>query len=256
VGTRDAAASDGSLAQADIKNRILRALPAPEYARIEHALEVLPLVADQMLFDPHLASRRSRPRDGSLAHAHFYFPADSVLSLVCCPASDTAVEVAVVGPEGFVCTPPVLGFGPTVTQCIVQIPGRVIRIGADVLMQAMQPDGRLRLMTDRFVQSLLDRIAIAAACNVGHSPHHRCARWLLMIHDRVDGDEFAVTQEFLAFMLGMSRQTVSGVARDLQRAGHIDYSRGRVRITDRSGLEKAACNCYQAARSQLQRLQE
>jgi CRP-like cAMP-binding protein len=254
VGNRDAAASDGPLAQAELRNRILRSMPAREFARIESALEAVPLVADQILFDPRLASSRAAvPRD-SLSHSHFYFPEESVLSLVCCPVNDAVIELGVIGPEGFVTAPPVLGLGPGVTRYIVQGPGRAIRVQADVLVEAMARDGRLRSAIDRFVQSLVDQIAIAAACNVGHSPQHRCARWMLMIHDRVDGDEFGVTQEFLAYMLGMSRQTVSGVARELQRAGLIDYTRGRVRITNRAGLETAACHCYQASRKHAERL--
>jgi Crp-like helix-turn-helix domain len=254
VQTHDAAASASFSAQTAVKNWILRALPASEYARIEHAMEVLPVVADQVLFDPQLVSSRPRSLDRSVAHAHLYFPIDAVLSLVCRPADDTEVEVGAVGVEGFVCIPPVLGFGVSVAKCIVQIPGHVIRLPA--LLHATELDGRFRPLLDRYVQSLLDRIAIIAVCNVGHSPQHRCARWLLMIHDRVDGDEFPVTQEFLAYMLGMSRQTVSGVARELQSAGLIEYNRGRVRVTDRAGLEKVVCHCYYAARVQRLRLKD
>jgi hypothetical protein len=254
VRTRDAAAPAESSSQSERKNWILRALPASEYARLEHAIEELPVVADQVLFDPQLASPHPKSHDRSLAHAHLYFPTDCVLSLVCRPSHDTEVEVGAVGPEGFVCVPPVLGLGISVAKYIVQVPGHVIRLPA--LLHATEFDGRFRPMLERYVQSLLDRIAIIAACNLGHSPQHRCARWLLMIHDRVQGDEFPATQEFLAWMLGMSRQTVSGVARELQRAGLIDYNRGRVRITNRDGLEQAACHCYHAARAQLLRLRE
>jgi hypothetical protein len=212
------------------------------------------VAAGQVLFDPQIASPRARSHNQSLAYSHLYFPINSVLSLVCRPSDDTAVEVGAVGLEGFVCIPPVRGLGISVAQCVVQVPGNVIRLPA--LLHATELDGRFRPMLDRYVQTLLDRIAIIAACNVGHSPHHRCARWLLMIHDRVDGDEFPATQEFLAWMLGMSRQTVSGVARELQREGLIDYNRGRVQIRNRAGLEQAACNCYYAAREHFLRLKD
>jgi CRP-like cAMP-binding protein len=106
----------------------------------------------------------------------------------------------------------------------------------------------------RYTQATLTQISQSSVCNRAHSIDERCARWLLMTHDRVDGDRFELTQEFLAEMLGVRRPSVSTAASILQQAGFIRYSRGRVEVVDRAGLESAACECYGVIRREYERL--
>jgi CRP-like cAMP-binding protein len=156
-----------------------------------------------------------------------------------------------VGREGIAGLAPLLGVPTTVTRVLVQIPGRACRVSVPALRHLVAESEPFRVAVTRFSQALFDQVALCAACNIGHTPLERCARWMLMIHNRVEGRHFAVTQEFLAYMLGTSRQTVSVVARQLQSKGLIEYSRGRVTVVDRRGLERVACSCYRAISERL-----
>jgi CRP-like cAMP-binding protein len=221
------------------QNRIVRALSERHYRTIAPHLEEIALVAGQAIYEPgHTIS-------------HAYFPEDGVISHVCCPTVDSALEVAMVGREGIAGLAPLLGVQTTVTRVLVQIPGRASRAPVDALRHLVAESEPFRLAVTRFAQALFDQAALCAACNNGHTPLQRCARWLLMIHDRVEGRDFPVTQEFLAFMLGTSRQTVSVVARQLQAKRLIEYTRGRVALVDRRGLERLACPCYRVIADRL-----
>ena len=224
------------------RNRLLGALSGAEYGRVLDESEDVGLIAGQVLYEP------------GHAVSHVYFPQDCVVSLVCCPSSDTAVAVAMTGREGVVGLPLLRGVRSTILRSIVQVPGHARRVRADALRDLTTPHDRLRGVIARFAQALFDQIAFCAACNVGHSPRERFARWLLMLHDRVEGEELPVTQEFLAHMLGMSRQTVSGVARALQDDGLVDYARGRMRVAKRAALERVACPCYRCISDRLEEL--
>ena len=170
---------------------------------------------------------------------------------MCCPTVDRALEVAMVGREGIAGHAPLLGVPTTITRVIVQIPGRALRVRIEVLRELVAQSEPFRLAVGRVSQALFDQVTLCAACNVGHTPLERCARWMLMIHDRVERRDFPVTQEFLAYMLGTSRQTVSAVARSLQAKRLIEYTRGRVALVNRRGLERIACPCYQAIARRL-----
>jgi CRP-like cAMP-binding protein len=169
-------------------------------------------------------------------------------------AEGGTVEVATIGNEGVVGLSAYLGNGRSSMEVFVQIPGEAVRMEARAFCQEIKAGGDLRDLVHRYGQALLTQVGQSAACNRVHPIDERCARWLLMSHDRVLGDEIALTQEFLAEMLGVRRAGVSRAASMLKRRNLIDYRRGRIRVLDRKELEKAACECYELIRSEHERL--
>jgi CRP-like cAMP-binding protein len=228
--------------QASEANRLLTALPEEEYERLLPTLEPVPLAVEQVLFKPH----------ESIEHVHFI--RSGVTSLVARVDDHTVVEIATVGNEGMVGLSVFLGAGANPVEAFVQIPGHAVRMRTDRFKEAVQSSRRLPDLMNRYTQALFMQIAQGAACNRVHSIEERCARWLLMTHDRVDADRFELTQEFLAQMLGVRRPTVNVAARMLQQAQLIRYSRGKITVLDRQGLESAACECYRIIRQEYDRL--
>ena len=185
---------------------------------------------------------------------HVYFPQNCLISIHTRMSDGMAVEIAAVGREGLVGLPVFLGGEQTPSTAFCQIPGRSIRIAAPAFRAAARLSPAFDAVLLRYTQALLTQVSQSVACNRAHSIEQRCARWLLLTHDSVDGDSFLLTQEFLAEMLGVHRPQVSIVAGSLQQAGLIRYSRGRVRILDRAHLEAAACECYGVVTREYQRL--
>ncbi len=183
-----------------------------------------------------------------------YFPHNAVVSLMTLMQSGEAIESATVGREGAV------GFSAGVfprrslSRIIVQVGGEASRIPAVQLHQTCHASEALRLLIDRHAEALFSHAIQSVACNALHSVEARFCRWLLSCHDRIDSDRVSLTQEFLADMLGVQRTTVTVVARTLQAAGLIRYSRGVVDILDRAGLEAITCECYGAVRRNYERL--
>jgi CRP-like cAMP-binding protein len=223
-------------------NRFLRALRPDSYARLAPELETVDLRARVVLWEPDAAIRS------------IYFPHTCVLSIIVPLRGDVAVEAGTVGREGFLGVPVLLGGDSTSTQAIVQVAGTASRLPSSIFRRALAEDDSLRDFSLRYAQALLEQTAQSVACNGRHDLSERCARWLLMTRDRVDGDEFHLTQEFLATMLGVRRATVTVAAAMLQRAGLIRYQRGRVTVLDREGLEDAACVCYAVVRRKYEKL--
>jgi CRP-like cAMP-binding protein len=224
------------------RNRILGALPEPVYRRLLPELSLVSLEVADVLFEP-----------GQEITA-LYFPVDGVVSLVT-PLEDGAiVEVATIGNEGIVGVPLGNGGAPATVRAISQVAGASLRIGTGVFSSAVAKDGPFGMLVHSYEQALFSQIAQAAACNRLHSNEERLSRWLLMSHDRVGRDEFDITQEFLAQMLGSRRATVTLSAGILQRAGLIRYRRGHMIIVDREGLEGAACECYRIIKTTLDRV--
>ena len=160
-----------------------------------------------------------------------------------------------IGNEGFAGLPAYLQADASETNTFCQVPGSVLRLPIDDLIEAAAQNQELRKMLGRYTQSYLTQVSQSAACNRVHDIEQRCARWLLMTHDRVDGaDQFPLKQEFLAFMLGVRRAGVTLAAGRLQESGYIRYRRGVIRIVDRDGLESAACECYRIVRRHFDRL--
>jgi CRP-like cAMP-binding protein len=182
-----------------------------------------------------------------------YFPLDGVVSLVTALEDGAIVEVATVGNEGIVGVPLNHG-GALAVRAISQVSGRALRMDADSFLSELDRNGPLNDLVRRYVQALFGQISQAAACNRLHSNEERLSRWLLMSHDRVGVDEFAITHEFLGQMLGSRRATVTLSAGLLQAAGLIRYHRGQVTIVDRIGLESVSCECYGVIKDELDRV--
>jgi CRP-like cAMP-binding protein len=187
---------------------------------------------------------------------YLYFPTRGVISMVNEPETGDIVEFATIGFEGMAGFPLVLGSNSVPSMAIVQIPGEGLRMKAAHLQSAMQRVPGLQKLLLRYTMALLNQIAQGTSCNRLHEVQERCARWLLQTHDRVEGDTFPLTQEFLAQMLGVHRPTVTVAAATLQKAGLIQYSRGQITIADRKGLEAASCSCYRIISDEYERLLE
>lgn len=224
------------------KNRILAALPREEYERLLPNLETVSLPLKYVLYEPN------EPIE------HVYFPVHGVVSLVTIMEDGAAVETAVVGNEGMIGLPVFLGADTIPMKALSQIPGEAIRMKADVFKDLVKQGSPLHGLLHRYTRSLFNQIAQSAACNRLHPIEQRCCRWLLMAHDRMDSDEYLLTQEFLSQMLGVHRASVNLVASILQKAGLICYSRGKITILDRLGLEAAACECYARIKQEFDRL--
>lgn len=223
-------------------NRLLRALSAGDYAALLPHLRRVTMSAGHPISEPR------RPLQ------HVYFPETAVLSLIVVMADGAAVEAATVGNEGVAGVSAFLGAGGMTTKCLVQIAGDAQRMTVAALLRAVSARPTIAVTLRRYAQAFVDQLSQSVACNTFHNIHQRCARWLLMTHDRVTRDEFMLTQEFLSQMLGVRRARVNVAAGILQRAGLIRYSRGRIRLADRAGLEAAACECYSVVRAEYDRL--
>ena len=184
-----------------------------------------------------------------------YFPDNAVVSLLTTMDDGTSVEVANIGNEGIVGVSTFLGVETLgARECYqVEVPGQARAMDVATFIEAAERQP-LRGLVERYIQAQFVQVAQRMACVALHSIQERCSRWLLLTHDRVGDREFPLTQEFLAQMLGVRRASVSVAAGALQHAGLIRYSRGRVTILDRDGLEDAACECYGIIRSEWERL--
>lgn len=225
------------------RNRLLRTITALGYANFGGRLERVDVNVPDML-----------ARQGA-SFTHAWFPETCVISLVNAMADGTTVEVGTIGNEGFAGLPAYLEADASESDTFCQIPGTALRLPMAELIAAATASAPLRKLLGRYTQSYLTQVSQSAACNRIHNIEQRCARWLLMTHDRVDGaSEFVLKQEFLAFMLGVRRAGVTLAAGHLQEQGLIRYRRGTIRISDREGLERASCECYGIVRRQFDRL--
>jgi len=225
-----------------LRNGLLSALPAEDLARLRPQLELVRLQQRELLYQPEAPIR------------HVYFPETAVVSLVSTLGDGATIEVGTAGCEGMAGLPLFLADDTSSVQAFVQIPGVAGRIDAEAFTSLAAAPGALHRTLLRYTQAFLTQVAQTAACNGAHLVEERCARWLLMTHDRVDGDEFPLTHEFLAFMLGVRRAGVTMAMRALQDRRLVRYTRGRVTIADRAGLEGASCECYHVVRAHFERL--
>ncbi len=226
--------------QAVVSNLLLSSLPLEEQERILKLLEVTPLNVRELLHKP-----------GELIE-HVYFPGGGFCSIVTVLEDGEMVEVAAVGREGMVGVTAEAGWLPLSSAAMVQASTDVCyRMTADTFRREMERRGAFHGVVTRYTQALMGVIMQATACNAAHSIEQRLARWLLLARDRVGVDEFPLTQEFVAMMLGASRSTVTVVAGMLQKAGLITYRRGRLAIVDSNGLESMSCECYRISRNLL-----
>jgi CRP-like cAMP-binding protein len=225
-------------------NRLLDSLPA----------------ADRADLAPHLEHERLELKDLLLEQGKriysVYFPLTAVASLLNLVEGTSGVEIATVGNEGLVGLSVSWGIDTLnpreFIQC--QVPGDALVMDAEIFASKVAAGGELTWLVHRYTQAFVSQIGQQVACNGLHSIEERCARWMLLTHDRVGSDEFPLTQEFLAQMLGVRRPSVTLVAGILQQAGFIRFRRGRIRVTDRRGLEGASCDCYRVLREVFDRL--
>lgn len=223
-------------------NRLLAALPVEEFARLEKHLSRVELRKDQILIHPG-----DEVRFG-------YFPLDGIVSILMVLEDGTPVEVANVGNEGFADSSSVLSMARSPFEISCQGPGSALRIPISVLQDEFRASPGLRDLLLRFCGVLLTCTGRSLACKVTHSTEQRLAKWLLLARDRTVSDELPYTQESLGRMLGVRRATVSEHAEALQKRGLIDYHRGIIRVTDRTGLQEAACSDYLAIVQEYERL--
>jgi CRP-like cAMP-binding protein len=183
-----------------------------------------------------------------------YFPLDAVMSLIATDSDGRTIEIASVGREGVLGLPGALDGGLMVGEAVQQVSGRHARIAMSDLRAEVERRGTLSAVLERYTVALLSQVAQSLICLRHHRLDARAARWLLATHDRVQRDEFVLTQDFLSVMLGVTRPQLTLVAASLRRAGLIDYKRGHVVIRDRKGLEGVACECYEVIKTEFARL--
>jgi CRP-like cAMP-binding protein len=223
-------------------NRLLANLSRATLERIAPDLQPAPLPLRLMLQER-----------GELVRS-VIFPIDGVASMISMGASGDSVEVATIGCEGMIGLPLFLGGDKAAVEIFVQVAGEGLRLSAERFRHHVEREPSLQKTLLRYTQALLTQVAQCSACNVYHALEARCARWLLQTHDRVKGDRFQLTQEFLSLMLGVRRATVTEAAQALQDRKLISYSRGTITVKNRRGLEAAACECYQLINGEYERL--
>ena len=224
------------------RNGLLAALPEAELGRLGPDLGLVDLGLRQLLYEV------DRPITA------VYFPVDCVVSVVRLLEGEMPIEVSTVGAEGMAGLPAFLGADISPTRSFCQVPGQALRLEVPALRQFLAAGSGLAALLLRYTRVVMAELAQNVACNQLHSTEERCARWLAQTDDRVEGDVFPMTQDFLAQMLGVRRATVSLSARLLQQAGLIRYSRGRITVLDRDGLHAAACSCYRTLQREIANL--
>ena len=224
------------------RNRLLAALPQAELDRFFLSLQPVSLTLRQVLYEA----------GGALEFV--YFIDEGVASILTSMTNGSTIEVGMIGHEGIAGVAALLGSEVSAQHIIVQAPGTALRMNVAKCKAAFDESAAVRTVMLRFTQALLDLSAQTAACNRLHSIEQRCARWLLMALDRLDGNVLPMTHEFLASMLGVRRAGVTEAVGDLDRSGLIRNHRGQVVIVDRAGLEAVACECYHVDHQRLARL--
>ena len=223
-------------------NRLLGLLLPKDYRRLRPHLHRMPLNYRQSLYRAH------KPIE------FVYFIETGVGSLVNTMANGQASEVGTIGNEGLVGLPLVLGDDRAPTSVYIQVPGAGLRMKATLFKKELARSASMRTVMLHYAHAFFNQVAQSAACNQFHSIEQRCCRWMLMTHDRMQSDEFLLTQEFLAMMLGVQRTGVTVAAGALQRAGLIRYKYGNVTIIDRRALLRRSCECYGVSKKEFDRL--
>ena len=217
---------------AGIENKLLRLLPPPELAR----------------FLPQFKAVQVRPKQVLVAIGQelrtVSFLESGTVSMVQTLEDGARVEVGLVGSEGFVGLSALLGEGPSFSEAMVQVEGKLLQIPAPRFLALLEDVPRLRALMLRYSGTFFSQVAQTAVCNARHHVEQRLARWLLMTHDRAGGDQFTMPQEFMSTLLGVRRPSVTVAIGALSRAGFVRQARGVLEVLDRPGLEAASCECY------------
>ncbi|WP_262032295.1 Crp/Fnr family transcriptional regulator [Microvirga sp. Mcv34] len=233
---------NGTKAAIHRRNQLLASLEPDDYLWLEPHLEVVDLPRGKVVYQTEEQIR------------HTYFPHDAVISLVAVLQDGGSVEMAIFGRESVFGVMSALIMHQSFGRYVTQIAGTASRIALDRLKDAIDKRENIRRLLFRYTEALLAQTLQCVACNAVHSVEARCCRAILSTRDRTDKDDIPLTHEILAEMLGVQRSTVSSVTSTLQRLGLISQGRGTIRITNRDGLEKTACECYRATRQSFERL--
>lgn len=225
------------------QNHLLAALPTADFERLSPHLELVQLALGQMLYDPGTQMR------------HAFFPITSIVSLHYVTESGASAETAGVGNEGVVGVSLFMGGDSTSSSAVVQTAGQAYRLDRHVLKLEFDRAGSLQHLLLRYTQALMTQMAQTAACNRHHSVEQQLCRWLLLTLDRMPlAAELVMTQELVASMLGVRRESVTDAAGHLQSLGYIRYRRGHIGVLNRDGLEANACECYGVVKTEINRL--
>ncbi|HVF35957.1 MAG TPA: Crp/Fnr family transcriptional regulator [Candidatus Saccharimonadia bacterium] len=224
------------------QNHLLAALPPDVFARLEDALELVPLPLGEVLYESGDSLR------------HVYFPTDSIVSLLYVMESGASAEISVVGNEGLIGVAVFMGGESTPSRALVQSAGHAYRLPGQKLKDEFSRHGELMLLLLRYTQALITQMAQTAVCNRHHSVDQQLCRWLLLSLDRLPSNKLRMTQELIANMLGVRREGVTEAAGKLQKVDVIEYSRGHITVLDRPKLEELSCECYEVVRRETQRL--
>ncbi|MEH2259474.1 Crp/Fnr family transcriptional regulator [Nostoc sp.] len=223
-------------------NRLVAALPTSDYQRLVPHLKLISLPTRQVIYEP------KEPI------AHVYFPLNGVVSLVASMDDGSMMEVGIVSNEGMIGIPIILGGNTTTTKAFVQVSGAAMQMDVDVLKTEFNQGGAIQNLLLRYVQAVYTELAQGCACNRFHTVEQRLARWLLTVSDRLQSEDFLLTQEFIAQMLGVRRSGVTVAANNLSKTGIIRYQRGHISILDREKLLATSCECYRVIQNEFARL--
>jgi len=223
-------------------NQLLARLPPSVYGDLLSRLKKVELGAGHVVYEANSKIE------------YTYFPTSGTLSAVVVLTEGKMIEVATIGREGAAGVPTFIEGQTSPNRVFCQVPGQALRIELEQLRKVSLQDGTLRNLLFSYQAAFVFQISQSVACNGTHVLEERCCRWLLMTHDRVDGDEIELTHEFLAAMLGVRRSSVSETLQALKQKGLIDYGRGKIIVLDRQGMEEASCECYQTVRNEYDRL--
>jgi CRP-like cAMP-binding protein len=224
------------------ENSLLAALPDPEWRRWEPLLQEVDMPLGEVLYE------------AGATLTHVYFPITSIVSLLYVMENGASAEIAVVGNEGLVGVSLFMGGESTPSRAVVQSAGHGFRLQAQLMKDEFDRAGPVLHLLLRYTQALITQMAQTAACNRHHTLDKQLCRWLLLSLDRLRVNELAMTQELIANMLGVRREGVTEAAQKLQEAGLISYTRGRITVLDRPGLEKRTCECYAVVKREYDRL--
>ena len=232
------------IAQAAVRNRLLASLPPADFGRLATSLTPVTLTLKQFLLEA------DEPIEAA------YFVETGMVSYLAYLEGGEAIEVGIIGSEGMVGLPLILGVDRAPAGALVQMGGTALRIKPAALRQAFNESDALRTRLLRYMQALYTQVSQTAVCNGHHSLEERLARWMLMAHDRAGADQFPMTHEFMAMMLGVRRSGVTVTAGTLKQAGLISYKNGHMTVLDRPSLEAAACECYGTVQRYFEQLLE
>jgi CRP-like cAMP-binding protein len=225
-------------------NQLLLALPPDERSRIEPHLSPVSLPLGQVIHET------------GADLTHLYLPTTAIISMLYVMDSGASAEIAIVGNDGLFGITLFMGGATVPNRAIVQSGGQALRLSADIMREEFARGGALQRVFLRYAQALITQMAQTAVCNLHHTVAQKFCRWLLLSLDRLNSNEIRMTQELIANMLGVNRTGASEAARQLQDAGIIRYTRGRIEVLDRAALEKRACQCYRIVKNECKRLFE